>query len=109
MERILIAALSTILIFNASTRSQPATNTQDEDGVKELITAFADAWKNHDAKAFSLLFTEDADFTNVVGKRKKGRAEIEAHHKPGFETKWKNSYQKITPNTIRFIKPDVAK
>ena len=34
--------------------------------------------------------------------------EIEKFHAPGFATRWKDSYQKITQSKIRFIKPDVA-
>ena len=80
----------------------------DEEKIKKTLTDFIDAWNKHDAKAFSNVFTEDADFVNVAGKGASGRDAIEKHHEPGFKTKWKDSHQEITQSKIRFIKPDVA-
>ena len=95
-----------------STTSNGQTNdsstAKDEERIKKVLTDFTDAWNKHDAKAFSNVFSVDADFTNVVGKAASGRSEIEKFHAPGFATKWKDSNQKITQSKIRFIKPDVA-
>lgn len=97
-----------ILLFSTLFLSNAAAQTHDTIGVKKALTAFLDAWNTHDAKAFANVFTEDADFTNVAGKSKQGRAAIEAHHAPSFATKWKNSHQTFTQHKIRFLKPDVA-
>jgi uncharacterized protein (TIGR02246 family) len=88
--------------------AEPAGGSKDEDGIKKVVADFADAWNKHDAKAFSMVFSEDADFTSVGGKNAHGRLEIEKHHAPSFATKWKESNQKIIETRIRFIKPDVA-
>ena len=100
------------LLFVMSTASEGQINdsstAKDEERIKKVLTDFTHAWNKHDAKAFSNVFSEDADFTNVVGKAATGRNEIEKFHAPGFATKWKDSYQKITQSKIRFIKPDVA-
>jgi uncharacterized protein (TIGR02246 family) len=81
---------------------------QDEKQIKQVLTGFVDAWNQHDAKAFSMLFAEDADFTNVRGMSAHGRMEVEKVHAPRFATNFKDSNQKITEIKIRFITPDVA-
>ena len=42
-------------------------NSIDEIGIKKVLADQVEAWNRHDAKAFSMAFAEDADFTNVVG------------------------------------------
>ena len=41
--------------------------------VSAVVTTVVDAWNRHDMKAYSALFTEDADFVNVVGMHFRGR------------------------------------
>ncbi len=107
------AAVSLILIvagFAAShaANGQATSASTDEDGIRATLAAFVDAWNSHDAKAFSMVFAEDADFTNVGGVSAHGRAEVERFHAPRFATTFKDSHQKMTETKIRFIKPDVA-
>jgi hypothetical protein len=40
---------------------------QDEKQIKEVLKSSVEAWNQHDAQAFSMVFAEDADFTNVLG------------------------------------------
>jgi uncharacterized protein (TIGR02246 family) len=86
----------------------PPNREQDEKGIKLVLTGFVEAWNNHDAKAFSMVFAEDADFTNVRGMSAHGRTEVEKFHAPRFATNFKGSNQKMTEIKIRFITPDVA-
>ena len=81
---------------------------RDEEAIRKSLADFIGAWNKHDAKAFSMVFAEDADFTNVRGMSAHGRAEVEKFHAPRFATTFKDSHQKITETKIRFIKPDVA-
>lgn len=113
MKYYLLAFLSLMLsTASISQTTEEQTTSRDslnnEQGIKKVLGDFVEAWNKHDAKAFSMVFAADADFTNVGGKSKQGRNEIEKHHEPGFKTKWKDSYQKITQIKIRFIKPDIA-
>ncbi len=80
----------------------------DEKGIKQVLAGFVEAWNLHNAKAFSMVFAEDADFTNVRGMSVHGRTEVEKVHAPRFATNFKDSNQKMTEIKIRFIKPDVA-
>jgi len=85
-------------------REQPA----DEKAIRGVIDSFMDAWNHHDAKAWTAVFTDDADFTNVVGVSASGRSEIEQFHANVFATIFKDSLQKYTGIKIRFVRPDVA-
>lgn len=108
MKYFFVALLSLLVSFNSNGQTKDTASAKDEELIKNVLTDFIDAWNKHDAKTFSMVFAEDADFTNVGGNSKRGRNEIEKHHEPSFKTKWKDSYQKITKSKIRFIKPDVA-
>lgn len=81
---------------------------KDEAAIRDVVTRFVDAWNQHDAHAFSLVFAETADFTNVRGAGASGRAAIEAFHAPVFQTLFKTSHLTASVKSIRFIKPDVA-
>jgi uncharacterized protein (TIGR02246 family) len=80
----------------------------DQQGLREVIDRFMNAWNRHDAKAFAAVFAEDADFTNWRGTGATGRFQIEEFHAPMFATVFKNSHQKYTAIKIRSIRPDVA-
>jgi len=108
MKYFFVALLSLLVSSNSDGQTKDSVNTKDEARIKKVLTDFIDAWNKHDAKAFSMVFAEDADFTNVGGNSKHGRNEIEKHHAPSFASKWKDSHQEITQSKIRFIKPDVA-
>jgi uncharacterized protein (TIGR02246 family) len=81
---------------------------RDQDAIKKVVADFVGAWNKHDAKAFSLTFAEDADFTNVRGISAHGRTEIEKFHAPRFATTFKDTHLTITKVEIRFVRPDVA-
>ena len=90
------------------TKAGPLSREEDEKGIKQVLASSAEAWNQHDAKAFSMAFAEDADFTNVVGMSAHGRTEIEKFHAPMFATRFKDTHLTITDIKIRFITPDVA-
>jgi uncharacterized protein (TIGR02246 family) len=105
----LILVLSTFAVGQtAGSQAASTANAQDEGGIKKVLADFEAAWNGHDAKAFSMVFAEDADFTNVRGTSAHGRAEVEKFHAPRFATNFRDSHLTITESKIRFIKPDVA-
>ena len=111
MKRAFLSLPLLLILISSSAPSQtvtPPSREQDEKGIKQVLTGFVEAWNHHDAKAFSMVFAEDADFTNVRGMSAHGRAEVEKFHAPRFATKFKDSHQKIAEIKIRFITPDVA-
>ena len=111
MKRAFLSLPLLLILISSSVPSQtvtPPSREQDEKGIKQVLTAFVEAWNHHDAKAFSMVFAEDADFTNVRGMSAHGRTEVEKFHAPRFATKFKDSNQKTAEIKIRFITPDVA-
>src|ERR1700730_12663835 len=110
MNRAFLPLPLLLILISSSAPSQTATPSnreQDEKGIRQVLTAFVEAWNRHDAKAFSMVFAEDADFTNVRGMGAHGRTEVEKMHAAWFATNFKDSKQKITEAKIRFITPDV--
>jgi uncharacterized protein (TIGR02246 family) len=78
-----------------------------ESAVRQLFQQLTDAWGAGDAKAYAALFTEDADYVAFDGVNQKGRAAIEAGHKPLFERFLKGS--KLTGGLVdlQLLAPDV--
>ncbi len=89
-------------------RAHSPGTAEDEQTIRQVIAAVLQAANRHDAKAGSLLFTDDADFVNVLGMRWKGSSEIERAWKARFETGLKNASFKLVDLQISFLKPDVA-
>ena len=76
--------------------------------VTRVVQSFAECWNRHDMHAFAELFSEDAEFVNVVGLWWKGRAEIKAAHEFTHQSIFKNSELTIAEVSIRFPVPGVA-
>jgi ketosteroid isomerase-like protein len=56
----------------ASGAAQSTFGARDEEEIRKILADFVNAWNKHDAKAFSMVFAEDADFTNLRGTSAKG-------------------------------------
>src|SRR6266487_1684954 len=82
--------------------------SNDSAGVIKLIEAFRVSLANGDAKTFSDLFAEDADFTNVVDSSIHGRQNIYKHHVNVFANRPPTRSIHVLSYTIRFLKPDIA-
>ena len=60
---------------------EPAeSRANDEQTIQKVPDDFSGAWNRHDMKAYSDLFTEDADVVVINGKHTKGRNEIFRYH-----------------------------
>jgi uncharacterized protein (TIGR02246 family) len=89
--------------------------SDNEKPVRALIAAMGEAFAKLDAHAFSMVFREDADFTNVWGMTAHGRKAIEEFHRPLLEgdgagpiPSFKHAETKVLDTRIRFLRPDVA-
>ena len=87
----------------------------DEKPIRALIAAMSEAFAKLDAHAFSIVFHEDADFTNVWGMTAHGRKAIEEFHRPLLEgdgagsiPSFKQAQLQVLDTQIRFLRPDVA-
>ncbi|MBW4694247.1 MAG: SgcJ/EcaC family oxidoreductase [Lyngbya sp. HA4199-MV5] len=77
----------------------------------KLISTVEDAlvaWNRKDAEVFSEYFTDDAEFTDVVGQRMTGRTEIERLHAQPFSTVLKNAQLQTKEIRIKAVRSDVA-
>jgi uncharacterized protein (TIGR02246 family) len=97
--------LASLLIGTALAQTP---SDKDEQAIRELIVDFMYAWNQHDAHAFAEVFTEDTDFTNVLGDSAHGRQAVEDLHAPMFATRFKNTHQTADYAKIRFLSPDIA-
>jgi uncharacterized protein (TIGR02246 family) len=77
-------------------------------GLKDVPAAFVDAWNRHDMQALAALFSEDANFVNVVGMWWRSRTEIEAAHAATHATIFKDSRLNADIAAVTHLGPGVA-
>lgn len=53
---------------------------EDIRKIEDVMVAFEQAWNSHQMNALNVLFTDDAEFVNAVGKSLRGRSEIVGTH-----------------------------
>ncbi|WP_245513412.1 MULTISPECIES: SgcJ/EcaC family oxidoreductase [unclassified Mesorhizobium] len=74
---------------------------------EDAATAFADAWNRHDMGDLAALFSEDANFVNVVGVWWKSRSEIEGAHRATHETMFRESRLDGDVSSVVELAPDL--
>jgi len=94
---------------------EPSNKSLKRDGFREekralyeLVARIDAAWNRRDAKAFSDLFEEQADFRFHTGVTLHGKCEIENYYLGHFPNIREGEKHGSTIRQIRFIKPDVA-
>ena len=106
MKNILISFCCFSII--CSVTGQTVQMVQDSQNIQALLDAMSKAWNLHDARAYSMAFSEEADFTNVLGMSAYSRNSIQKEHEKSFATVFKNSSLKITGKKIRYITNDIT-
>jgi uncharacterized protein (TIGR02246 family) len=108
-------ALAVFSNLSFSRAADAPVQSDNEKPVRALIAAMGEAFAKLDAHAFSMVFHEDADFTNVWGMTAHGRKAIEEFHRPLLEgdgtgpiPSFKHAELKMLETRIRFLRPDVA-
>jgi len=74
--------------------SANALSKEDDQAVRTTIEGIKNSWNAHDMEAMSRLFTEDAEFINVVGMHWRGRDDIMTAHAAFHKTSFKNHHLK---------------
>jgi uncharacterized protein (TIGR02246 family) len=97
-----IAALSLALIGEAVAQQADVT------AIGELQSRQASAWNQHDAAAYSELFSAEGDVVNVLGWRWQGRAEIRDKLSGAFAWVFRDSQLTITDVQVRLLDPSTA-
>lgn len=108
MARPVPAASSLALLLLLSLACADGSHAQDEVELRQLVATQAEAWNKGDATAWTRDFTEDADFTNIVGSVFEGRAQIEQRHAAIFASIFKGSHVDVTVRRIVFPEVDIA-
>jgi len=91
-------------VFAKDTVSAAADRRQ----IEQLAAGFTDSWNKHDMAQFARLFTQDADFVNVVGMWWKNREEIQKAHAYSHSSFFKNSRLSGEIAALKFLRPDTA-
>ncbi len=104
-----------VVTLSGSYAAEVTGQPNNEKPIRALLDSFGMAFAQSDAHAFSMVFHEDADFTNVWGMTAHGRKAIEDFHRPllegdgaGMIPSFKNAAFKVVETHIRFVRPDVA-
>lgn len=113
MTHLFLTAFAVVIfsaIFGAPPPQNASGHARDNDraAIQQTVTDFLNAWNKHDAHAFGMTFTENADFTNINGAHAHGRSRIEAFHAPLFAGPFAETHQTGTIRSVRFLTPDLA-
>lgn len=105
------AMIAALLFAGGPTMTQQKTTgdrAKERMAIEQTVKHFMEAWNEHDAHAFAMTFTEDADFTNVAGMHANGRSNVETFHAGVFAAIFKNSHETGQVRSIRFLTPRLA-
>ncbi len=75
---------------------------------EQIPERFAVAWNRGDAEGIAALFTDDADFVNVVGLWWERRARIRQAHAIGLQTFFRDSSVTMERVKVRYVTEEVA-
>ena len=102
---VLLAILPFVLLGGCG-KGAPAEEA--EPVIRAALARQAEAWNQHDAKAWVAEFSEDAEFINILGMSLQGRAEIERRHAEIFRTIFARSRVVVTTRKVRVLGASAA-
>jgi uncharacterized protein (TIGR02246 family) len=103
--RIGVAALAVLVL---AVGLAPAAGAGDEDGVKVIGPAWAEAWNAGDMDAVAALYAEGADYVDFFGDAFSGVPAIQAAFAEINSTVYEGTKIEVVTVAVSFIKPDVA-
>lgn len=83
-------------------------SAQITDSITTLAEAFVDTWNKKDDGQFGELFTDDAEFTDIVGQVARTKSEIIEQHQFPFSVTNKNAVLSLDELHIRTIAPEMV-
>jgi uncharacterized protein (TIGR02246 family) len=106
MRLVAMTCLCGLLTVPSLSGQQPASRSEDEAAVREVVRKYMNARELRDAAAIEALFTSDADQQTTSAEWRRGRDQIV----PGtLESSRRNAGARaITVESVRFLTPDVA-
>lgn len=109
--RTVMIVLFAILLSAATTSAQQRSTSalSDNQLIERAIQNWNEAWAKKDSKLAAQDYTDDADWTNAFGMKKKGRAEIQQFLSEVFSLPFVTAGQSRTvEQSVRVVKPDIA-
>jgi uncharacterized protein (TIGR02246 family) len=107
-----IAIVFLLGFFLVTARAQNPSKTEETDiaAIKQVLAAYTDGWNSRDAHALTMLFADDADYTNVNGANTNGSRAIEEMFVRLFNETgiFRQSHRTDSAKRIRFFAPGVA-
>jgi uncharacterized protein (TIGR02246 family) len=85
-----------------------AVSAADQEGIQKTLDAFGTTLTKMDFDAFGTLFTDDADFVNVVGMHWAGKAQIVKAHRIVFTTRYKATPQHFIEKSEATLAPGLV-
>lgn len=85
-----------------------SSSNDESAAVQQVISAYMDAFNQHDPRGVAALFAPDGDFTNALQVTTHGQNDIEEHLKPVFATRLKNARRTYSLRRIQFLQPEVS-
>ena len=98
------------LFSTARAQTESTTEAADTAAIKQVVAAYSDGWNSRDTHALTMLFTEDADYTNVGGGNTHGRKDMEEMFVRLLTGTgmFRASHRTDSVKRIRFLAPGVA-
>jgi uncharacterized protein (TIGR02246 family) len=100
-------SLFALLLFSCACAKE-APSQGAEPIIRAELAKQAEAWNQHDAKAWVAAFSEDAEFINILGTSLQGRAEIERRHAEIFRSIFARSRVVVKTRKVRALGASAA-
>lgn len=97
-----------VLMVGFASGCAPSGADRGEAAIRAVLARQAEAWNEHDARAWCASFTEDAEFVNILGTLFQGRAQIEARHAELFRGIFSRSQVTVTTRKVVSLGPTSA-
>lgn len=101
-------AVGLALLVSAQAAFAQTPDSESEAAIRQIIVEMTEGFNNHDGKAASRMYTQDARLVTVRGDVMSGPAEIEKGLSAIFAARAKNATQRTMDVKIRLVRPDIA-
>ncbi|WP_425146023.1 YybH family protein [Deinococcus sp.] len=82
--------------------------TQPEDDIRQALNALIESWNTHDPEQLAASFTQDAQFTDVMGHAAEGRAALARLHVMPFARLFNSAELEVEQAPIKLVSDEVA-
>ena len=80
----------------------------EEAQIRQLVFDATEAWNRHDVRAFTRVYSDDAEVNTVIGTTVRGRKAIHEHHSGIFKTIFNRSHLRPGAIKVRVLSPEIA-